>query len=188
MRALFFVLGLAVVASALAIPAAGQPDVTLTPTPTSTPEDDAETVAVQIDNTTTLAAWSYANGTWRLTFRSEVPARIVITDSARAMEAWENAEGKTAADLNPERYTITTGETVVTYPGTTYDGQAAITVATNQGMRFLATGGVRQARPPIAWETAQGLILLTGLAATFGTARWVRRRYKSEDKEVERIV
>lgn len=185
MRRLFFILALTVVAAGLAVPAVGQ-SANETVTMTATPEP--ETVAVQIDNTTTLAAWSYENATWRLTFESSQPARIVITDSARAMEAWENAEGKTSADLNPERYTITTGETVVTYPGTTYDGQAAITVATNQGMRFLATGGVRQARPPIAWETAQGLIILTGLVATFGTARWVRRRYESEDREVERIA
>lgn len=186
MRKTILFLVLTLLAAGLSAPVtAQQTNTTATPSPTPEP---GGTVAIQIDETTALTAWEYENGTWVLTFDAELPKRLVITDSARAMEAWQNAEGKTAADLNPERYTLNTGETVVTYPGTTYDGQAAITVATNQGMRFLATGGVRQARPPIAWETAQGLIILTGLASVIGTARWVRRKYESEDKEVERIA
>lgn len=183
----FFFAALVVLSLALAPGLVMGQETNATATATETPTEE---IAVQIDSTTTLSSWGYENGTWRLTFDAEVPTRIVITDSAKTVAAWEEAgEGrKVSVDPNPERYNLKSGETVVTYPGTTYDGQAAITVATSDGMRFLATGGIQGTREPVPWRTAAGLIVLAGVGSAYGTARWVRRRYESKDRGAERIA
>lgn len=178
--AVFVVVCLAVAAA----PAAGQQ--ANTSNGSTTP--DVETVAVQIDDTTTLRDYEYRNGTWRLTVATEVPSQLVITDSARAMQAWADADGKTATSLEPRRYTLGTGETIIEYDGDTFDGQAAITISTGSGTYFLATDGIETARQPVPWTTVQGLIGFTGLAAVSGTFYWVKRKYESQDEEIERIT
>lgn len=187
MKRLFLAVFVAISFALIPAAVAGQ-EANATTTATATTTAPVETVAVEIDNRTRLTEWNYQNGTWEITFEADRPVMIVITDSARAMEAWEEADGKTAADLNPERYTLTTGKTRVTYPGTMYDGQAAITVATSDGMKFLATGGIQRSRPPVTWGQAQILIAVSGLGAAYVSYRRVRGKYEETDQEAERIA
>lgn len=144
---LLAVLSLAALAGPAAGPVTGQAANNSTATDSPAAPATPETVAVEIDPTLSLAEFSYENGSWRLVFVADVPTRVKVTDSARAMAAWEAAEGKSAVDLRPRGYTLSSGRTVVTYSGTTFQGQAAITVATSRGVKFLATDGIQTGGP-----------------------------------------
>lgn len=153
------------------------------------PATPADEIAVEIDDHTALSTFEYRNGTWFLTFETDTPRRITIVDSARAMKDWEDADdGKGSTDLNKQSYTLSTGETVVKYPGTVYDGQAAISVSTADASRFIFTGGIERDRQPVPWDTVLGLIAFAGLGTAYVTHRHVEGKYEAEDKEAERIA
>ncbi|MDB9293479.1 hypothetical protein PN414_17915, partial [Halorubrum ezzemoulense] len=72
-------------------------------------------------------------------------------------------------------------------------GQAAVTMTTpgsiaNNRFAYVSTGQTTPDRPPISYERAQILILLSGVGGAGLTFRVVKKRREDEEKSVERVL
>jgi len=58
----------------------------------------------------------------------------------------------------------------------------------NNRFSYVSTGEASTDRPPISYERAQLLVILTGIGVATGTVTIIKRRRDDEDKKAERIL
>lgn len=160
-------------------------------TTTVSGETETKNVSVELteSGTLVLSSWRFEDGTFYLTLRAEVPEIITVTDSGYMMEELAEGEGEKSRDVPYERYTLSSGKTVVQFDATVIDGEAAITVGSTDKLRLLRTGSMSAGdKPAVSWQTVQ-LLLIGAVGMTAGmTFRVVRKKTEDETKEAERLI
>ncbi|ELZ45642.1 hypothetical protein C464_12010 [Halorubrum coriense DSM 10284] len=156
-------------------------------TNTSVNVGEPETYAQEIDAETRLVEWSYDRDRegFRLLFETDDSTRITLT------EAVQFGEGSGSGRIYQHR--LPEGQTEVFVSVPLRAGQAAVTMTTpgsiaNNRFAYVSTGQTTPDRPPISYERAQILILLSGVGGAGLTYRVVRQRREDEEKSVERVL
>ncbi|RLM51929.1 hypothetical protein [Halorubrum sp. Atlit-28R] len=156
-------------------------------TNTSVDVGEPETYAQEIDADTRLVEWEYDRdrGGFRLLFESDESTRITLT------EAVQFGEGSGSGRIYQHR--LPEGQTEVFVSVPLRAGQAAVTMTTpgsiaNNRFAYVSTGQTTPDRPPISYERAQILILLSGVGGAGLTFRVVKNRREEEEKSVERVL
>lgn len=149
--------------------------------------DENETAVLEVDSTTRLMGWEYDDERegFVLRFDSDDSQRITIT------EAVQFNEGAGSGRIYSQRIPPGASEIFVYVPRR--GGQAAVTMVTSESQEnnrftYVSTGQTSPDRPPIPYETAQLLVLLSGAGAAGATFYVVRRKREDETNEVERIL
>ena len=156
-------------------------------TNTSVNVGEPETYAQEIDAETRLVEWSYDRDRegFELLFETDESTRITLT------EAVQFGEGSGSGRIY--RHRLPKGQTEVFVSVAPRSGQAAVTmttpasIASNQ-FAYVSTGQTAPSRPPISYERAQILILLSGIGGAGLTFRVVKNRREDEEKSVERVL
>ena len=148
---------------------------------------EPETYAQEIDASTRLVEWTYdvERQGFVLLFETDESTRITLT------EAVQFGEGSGSGRIYQHR--LPAGQTEVFVSVTPRAGQAALTMTTpasiaNNRFSYVSTGQTDPANPPITYERAQLLVLLSGIGGAGLTYRVVKYRREDEQKEVERIL
>ena len=148
---------------------------------------EPETYAQEIDADTRLVEWEYDRdrGGFRLLFETDESTRITLT------EAVQFGEGSGSGRIYQHR--LPQGQTEVFVSVSLRAGQAAVTMTTpgsiaNNRFAYVSTGQTSPNRPPISYERAQILILLSGVGGAGLTFRVVKKRREDEEKSVERVL
>ncbi|WP_241996785.1 hypothetical protein [Halorubrum sp. SD626R] len=156
-------------------------------TNTSVDVGEPETYAQQIDADTRLVEWEYDRdrGGFRLLFETDKSTRITLT------EAVQFGEGAGSGRIYQHR--LPEGQTEVFVSVRLRAGQAALTMTTpasiaNNRFSYVSTGQTTPNRPPISFERAQMLVLLSGIGGGGLTYRVVKQRREDEEKSVERVL
>jgi hypothetical protein len=148
---------------------------------------EPETYAQEIDADTRLVEFEYDRdrGGFRLLFETDESTRITLT------EAVQFGEGSGSGRIYQHRLPQGQIEVFVSVP--LRAGQAAVTMTTpgsiaNNRFAYVSTGQTSPNRPPISYERAQILILLSGVGGAGLTFRVVKKRREDEEKSVERVL
>jgi hypothetical protein len=150
---------------------------------TNPAEPEQETAAEQIDTNVALIEWRYEDGAFILTFRSEAPSRITLT------EAVQFAEGTGSGRIYSNQ--LASGLTELTVPVPRRGGQAALTMTTPLSIQqnrysYVSTGETQPEKPPLDYDRTRLMVILTAVGAAGFTFRSVKNRREDETKEVER--
>lgn len=184
MKRIFFALILIVATTATAGVATAAN--TSSPTPTATPT--GQTTTVELSPTTRISEWQYQNGTFEIIVESTVPARVTLTDAGELSRILADGKGAATAKANQRSYTVTSGRTTLRFDAVRVDGNAAVTIATNNGdgLAVIRTGAINGDRPPVDYGTAQAWSAAAAIAAAGGTFMWVKKKREERQLEVER--
>jgi len=156
-------------------------------TNTSVNVGEPETYAQEIDAQTRLVSWEYDydRGGFTLLFETDDSTRITLT------EAVQFGEGSGSGRIYQHR--LPEGQTEVFVAVPLRAGQAAVTMTTpgsiaNNRFSYVSTGQTSPNRPPIDYERAQLLVILSAFGGAGLTYRVVKYRREDEQKEVEQIL
>ena len=148
---------------------------------------EPETYAQEIDAETRLITWEYDRdrGGFTLLFETDSSTRITLT------EAVQFGEGAGSGRIYQHR--LPEGQTEIFVSVPLRAGQAAVTMTTpgsiaNNRFSYVSTGQTTPNRPPISYERAQMLILLSGFGGAGLTYRVVKKRREDEQKSYERVL
>jgi len=152
-----------------------------------TDAQDETRYAQEIDPGTRLVDWRYDNDRQGFVLVVETDGRTVMTIT----EAVQFKEGAGSGRIYQKRIPNGTSELFV--PVKPRSGEAAVTITTPGSLRqnsysYVSTGQARIDRPPIDYERAQILVVLTAIAAAGGTFRIVRKRREDKELEVDKIL
>ena len=154
---------------------------------TSIEIDDQTTYAEEIDEDTRLVDWEYNDDRegFELIFETDSRTSITLT------EAVQFEEGAGGGRIFQQRLPAGTSEVFVSVPRR--GGEAAVTMTTpgsinNNRFSYVSTGEARPDRPPISYERAQILVVLTGIGAATMSITILKRRRDDEDRTAERIL
>jgi len=154
---------------------------------TNTTSDKPESYAQEIDSQTRLVSWSYDDDRagFELRFETDRSTQITLT------EAVQFSEGAGSGRIYQQRLPEGTTDVFVSVPRR--GGQAAVTMTTpgsveNNRFSYVSTGETTPNRPPISYERAQILIMLTAIGTVGATIRVVRSRREDEEKTVRRML
>ena len=149
--------------------------------------EEPETYAQEIDSETRIVEWEYDDDRegFRIVFEADASARVTLT------EAVQFSEGAGSGRIYQQR--LPEGQTEVFVSVPRRGGQAAVTMTTtrsiaNNRFSYLSTGQTTPDRPPITYERAQILVILSGFGGAGLTYRVVRKRRDEERKAVERVL
>lgn len=157
---------------------------TATPTPS---DPQVSTSTVQLHPTVTLERMELKNGTLTMWIRAEVPQRMVLVDSGQMVDAVTGeGDGLRATSIDRRAVNLLPGRQKVRISPTEVNGVRAVTVTVGNSMTFIHSGSLETPAPAVAWDTAQGLILIAGGGAAGMTYRRVREKRDAEQKEAER--
>ncbi|MDZ5810060.1 hypothetical protein U4E84_01655 [Halorubrum sp. AD140] len=156
-------------------------------TNTSIDVGEPESYAQEIDSETRLVSWEYDDerGGFELLFETDSSTRVTLT------EAVQFSEGAGGGRIYEQR--LPEGQTEVFVAVPMRAGQAALTMTTpasidSNRFSYVSTGQTSPDRPPISYERAQLLIILSGFGGAGLTYRVVRDRREDEEKSVERVL
>ena len=149
--------------------------------------DDETVYAEEIDEDTRLVDWEYNDDREGFELRFETDSRTSIT----LTEAVQFEEGAGGGRIYQQRLPRGTSEIFVSVPRR--GGEAAVTMTTpgsidNNRFSYVSTGEAQPDRPPITYQRAQLLVILTGIAVATGTVTIIRRRRDDDDKNAERVL
>lgn len=146
-----------------------------------------ETYAQEIDEETRIVEWDYVDDRegFRIVFETDGSTRVTLT------EAVQFSAGAGSGRIYQQR--LPEGQTEVFISVPRRGGQAAVTMTTtrsiaNNRFSYLSTGQATPDRPPITYERAQILVILSGFGGAGLTYRVVRKRREEERKAVERVL
>ena len=153
----------------------------------TTPNDSPESYAEEIDPNVRLVSWEYNDDRegFELRFETDQSTRITLT------EAVQFSEGAGSGRIYQQRLPEGTTDVFVSVPRR--GGQAAVTMTTAASIRdnrysFVSTGESQPDRPPITYERAQIMILLTAFGTVGITLRVLIARRDDEERKAERIL
>jgi len=156
-------------------------------TNTSVDVGQPETYAQEIDASTRLVSWSYDRDRqgFSLLFETDESTQITLTEAVQFGEG--SGSGRIYQNRLPE------GQTRVFVSVAPRAGQAALTMTTpgsiaQNRFAYVSTGQARPDRPPISYERAQILTLLSGIGGGGLTYRVVKQRREDEEKSVRRVL
>ena len=171
--------------------AAAQSTEEATPTATPTETEEGERVVLEIDSATRLTNWEFEGGAFVLEFEAEIPSSIAITDSGAMMKAWEGSgsSGGGATSIPMEPFSLSSGKSTVEFDATEFEGAAAISVSTADGLVFIYSESIDRSAVSVELSTA----MAGGAAAAVGSGALSYRQTKEalEDEDepnAERIV
>ncbi len=148
---------------------------------------EPESYAVEIDDNTRVVDWSYHDDRegFEIVIESDRSQSISIT------EAVQFSEGAGTGRIYETRIPSGTSEVFVSVPRR--GGEAAVTMTTQRSIQdnqfsYISTGEASPDRPPITYERAQLLVLITAIGAVGATFGIVKRRRDDEDRDYERIL
>lgn len=157
----------------------------------TTPEPGPPGVVAQIGETLTLRSWEWESDRSRfaLVMSSEIPSRIKITDTAAVMNAMTTGDGGGAFEIPTEGRTLQSGEQTVYFDGQTFNGVAAITVASTSGAVLVRTDSIQMGRPAVGYSTAGLLTAGAAVGSGWFSFRRARDKLQEEDEpEADRIA
>lgn len=146
----------------------------------------ADDVNIQHDEDVTITSFWYGDDeAFRISFEVDEPTRVTI--SSRTQEA----EGAGKFAIRRERLLPGTNE--VTIPVPKAGGEAAVSITTSKSISngegsYVSTGMAEVNRPPIQWQSAQLLIILSAVGSAAGAIRYVAKKREDETKEAEKIL
>lgn len=147
---------------------------------------DQTTYSEEIDPDTRLVDWRYNDDREGFELLFETDSRTTIT----LTEAVQFDEGSGSGRIYQQRLPRGMTEVFVSVPRR--GGEAAVTMTTpgsiaQNRFSYVSTGMSRD-RPPISYERAQLLVILTGVSVAVGTVTIIKRRREDEDKKYERVL
>ncbi len=141
----------------------------------------------EIDSDTRIVSWDYDDSRegFEIVFETDRSKQITIT------EAVQFSEGAGSGRIYQQRLPEGTSEVFVAVPRR--GGQAAVTMTTRESINdgrfsYVSTGETSPDRPPISYERAQIIIVLTALGSAGLVFGVVRSRREEEDRGYERIL
>ncbi|UVE50782.1 hypothetical protein KU306_02515 [Haloferax larsenii] len=167
--------------------AAQEANQTTTATPSSTPEVDR---TIELSKTTSITNWRFENGTFYITFKSELPTRIAITDAGKLSRILSEGEGEAAGKARMRRLTLTPGTTTVKFNAEDFNGASAVTISSSNadGIVALRSDAVRAGNPPVKWGTANALVGGAAIVTAAGTFLYVKKKREDKEMTAERLL
>lgn len=167
----------AVVTLVVAVPAAA----TIDDAENATDElEDDPTYLIEIDDDVRVVDADMSDDrTIVVTLEADESRQVAVTDASQEIDG--------AVDINYQQQSIPEGETEIEMR-VANPSQPAITIATTESMVGIGDQEFDADRPAVAWQTVQGLLLVTAVAAVGITTRVVAKKREDEQKEVERIL
>lgn len=143
-------------------------------------EEDDPTYLIEIDDDVRVVSADMSDDrTIVVTLEADESRQVAITDASQEIDG--------AVDINYKQQSIPEGETEIEMR-VANPSQPAITIATTESMVGIGDQEFDADRPAVAWQTVQGLLLVTAVAAVGITTRVVAKKREDEQKEVERIL
>ena len=142
---------------------------------------------IRVDDSVSVVGWGYdaEAEVFQIVFESDRPRRVTLTESI------QRAEGSGTFSVTTQRLNADQ-RTLVELPVPANGGEAAVGITTTASLRegggtYLSTG-ISKDRPPITWESAQLLIILSATGSAAGAIRYVAKKRDDETKTSERVL
>jgi len=141
---------------------------------------------IQLDEDVTITGFEYGSDeAFRIKFQVEEVTRVTLSAST------QRAEGAGKFAIKRER--LLPGENEVTIPVARSAGESAVSITTGKSIAngegaYVSTGMAQVNRPPVEWQSAQLLIILSAVGSGAGAIRYVARKRDDETKEAEQIL
>jgi hypothetical protein len=162
---------------------------------TETPADQQDdtpgesNLELKISPTTTITAWEYSGGTWRIETDGKTPNLVTVTDASQIARALSEGEGQASGTARMSSYQLDRGRDELRFSGERYDGMAAVTMTASGGERVavLRTDALSKGYGTVPFSGAAAAIAASVAGTGVFTARKVAEKQAEEREEAERI-
>ena len=167
----------------------GGSNMTMTPT-AGEDEETGSTATIELSSTTKITKWRFENGTFYVTFKTERPTGVAITDAGKLAQILSEGDGAKAGKARVRRVGLTRGTTTVEFRAEEYGGASAITITSSNanGVVAIRSDAISPAKDAIEWSSAGLLIVGSAVGAGYYSYRKMKKRLEEMKQEVERII